>query len=114
MRRRRVGEASELYDRSHQSLDFRRSSCFNILQHRCLVPAYFLSAGDSLFQSNSKGDAELVGDRLCLGHHRRRELAGRWILANIDERRTGERTDGIEGQVAPELEPDLRTNVVEH
>src|SRR6202040_3096748 len=35
------------------------------------------------------------------------------ILANIDERRTSERTDGIEGEVAPKLEPHLSSNVVE-
>src|SRR5437016_8838568 len=53
-----------------------------------------------------------MSNLLCLGHHRRRKLTGRRILANVQERRTRERTDGIEGQVAPELEPDFCANVV--
>src|SRR5260370_6416232 len=77
------------------------------------MPAYFLGAGDTLFQAHAKRDAQLMSNRLCLGHHRRRKLTGRWILTNVQERGTGECTDGIEGQVAPELEPDLRANVVE-
>src|SRR5207237_6830877 len=47
-----------------------------------------------------------------LGHARRRKLARGRILANVQQRGTGERADGIEGQIAPELEPDLGADVV--
>ena len=105
-------EPAELDHRSDQSLDLRRSARFDVLQHRRLVPAYFLGTGDTLFQAYAKRDAQFVSDRLGLGHHRRRKLARRRILANVQQRGTGERADGIEGQVAPELEPDLGADVV--
>src|SRR5439155_1191346 len=85
MRRRRVGEAPELHDRTYERVDLRRPPSFDILQHRCLVLAHLLGAGDTLFQSHAKRDAKLMSNRLCLGHHRRRKLTGRRILANIDE-----------------------------
>src|ERR1700692_2150355 len=75
--------------------------------------ADFLGAGDTLSQAYAKRDAQLMSNRLCLGHHRRRKLTGRRISANVQERRTRERADGIEGQIAPELEPDLGANIVE-
>ena len=73
-----------------------------------------LGTGDPLLDGHAEGDVEFAGDALCLGHHAVRQLAGRRILANRGERRARERADGVEGEISPELEPDLRADVVEH
>jgi hypothetical protein len=51
---------------------------------------------------------------LRFGHHGRGERARRGELANLGERRARERTDRVESQIAPELQPDLGADVIEH
>src|SRR6267143_6792269 len=114
MRGGRAGETPQLHHRSDQRLELRRAPRLDILQHRSLVLAHSLGAGDTLVQADAKHDAEFVRDGLRLGHHRRRQRARGWKLANIGQRGSGQRTDGIEGEIAPEFEPDLGANVLEH
>src|SRR6267378_941056 len=114
MRGGRAGETPQLHHRSDQRLELRRAPRLDILQHRSLVLAHSLGAGDTLVQADAKHDAEFVRDGLRLGHHRRRQRARGWKLANIGQRGSGQRADGIEGEIAPEFEPDLGANVFEH
>src|ERR1700733_13625225 len=73
-----------------------------------------LRTGDALVDGNTEGDAELVGDVLCLGHHFSRERPAERILADAGESRPRQGTDGIESHVAPKLQPDLRADITEH
>src|SRR5438105_11612298 len=114
MRRVRAGETAQLHDRADEGLELRHAPCLDILQHRSLVLADSLGAGDALLQADAKHDAELVRDGLRLAHHRRRELARGWKLADVGQRGSGERADGIEGEIAPEFEPDLGPDVLEY
>src|SRR5207248_4996721 len=90
-----------------------RAAGLDILQHRGLVGADALGAGDALVDSDTEGDAELLGDGLGLAHHPRGEMARLGELADIDQRRMGERADRVEGEIAPRLEPDLGADVLE-
>ncbi len=78
-----------------------------------MVP-YLFRARNPLLQRHAKGDPELVCDVLCLGHHRGRELAARRVLTDAGECRACEGTDRVECHVAPELQPDLGADVIEH
>ena len=110
----RSGQLAQLDHRADQRVDFDRATRFHVLQRRGLVLADFRRAFDALFQRHAKGDAELFGDRLRLAHHVGGKLARRRLLADVDQRRVGERADRIEAHVAPQLEPDFRADVVEH
>src|SRR6266446_7727079 len=114
MRGGRACETAQLHDRSDQRFELRQAPRLDILQHGSLVVADSLGAGDTLVQADAKHDAEFVRDGLRLAHHRRRQRARGWKLANVGQRRAGQRADGIEGEIAPEFEPDLGANVVEH
>ena len=56
----------------------------------------------------------LLGDLLGLAHHVGGQLARQRELADVHQRRVGQAADRVEGQVAPELEPDLGADVVQH
>src|SRR5882762_2023732 len=114
MRGGRAGETPQLHHRSDQRFELRHAPSLDILQHRSLVPADSLGASDALLQADAKRDAEFVCDGLRLGHHRRRQRARGWKLANVGQRGSGQRADGIEGEIAPQFEPDLGANVLEH
>jgi len=92
----------------------RQAPGLHILQHRGLVLADPLGAGDALVQADAKHDAEFVRNGLRLGHHRRRQLARGRELADVFQRGSGQRADGIEGEIAPELEPDLGADVLQN
>ena len=113
MRRRRAGEPAKLDHCADERVDFGIAASFDVLQHRSLVLADSLGARDALFQRDAEFDAEPVRHVLGLPHHVRGELARERELTDIDERRVTERTDRVEGEVAPELEPDLGADVVE-
>src|SRR5262249_52646446 len=53
-------------------------------------------------------------DILRLFHHRGGEFARLGELANIDERRVRECRDWVKGEIAPRLQPNLRTDVLQH
>src|SRR2546421_70771 len=110
----RAGETAQLDDRPDEGFELRRAPCLDILQHRSLVLADSFGAGDTLLQADAKHDAEFVGDGLRLGHHRRRQLARGRKLADVGQRGSGQRADGIEGEIAPEFEPDLGPDVLEN
>src|SRR5579871_5561374 len=113
-RRRRVGELRHFEDRADQRLGFERAAGLHVLQHRGLVGADGLRAGDALVDGDAKDDAELLGDVLRLFHHGRREFARLGELADVDEGGVGERRDRIEGEIAPGFEPDFGANVLQH
>ena len=53
-------------------------------------------------------------DRLRLEHHRPRERPRAVVGDDVLERAAGQRRDRVEGQIAPELQPDLAADVVAH
>src|SRR5262249_37274581 len=65
-------------------------------------------------ERHAEGDAQLVGDVLCLSHHGSRQRAGLWILTNTGERGARQGTDRVECHVAPELQPDLSAYILQH
>ena len=113
MRGRDIDEAREFDDRAEQRVDLGRAAVLDVLQHRGLVRADALGAGDALVDAETEADAERFADGLRFPHHRRRERAGRREAADVLERRMAERADRIEGQIAPELRPDFGAHVGE-
>src|ERR1700683_1047960 len=73
----------------------------------------FFSTRDAFFERNPEFDAELIGDALCLAHHRRRDRTAGWILADSRQGSARQRTDGVEAEVTPKLEPYFRANIAQ-
>ena len=66
VRRRRVGQAPELDHRAHQRVDLGRAARFHVLQHRRLVRADLLRAGDALARASRETSMpSLLGDALA-------------------------------------------------
>ena len=82
MRRRRAGELPQFDDGADQRVDLERAPRFEVLQHRRLVLAHALRAGDPLFDRMPEHDPELLTDLLRFGHHRSRQLAGLRVAAD--------------------------------
>jgi hypothetical protein len=57
--RRRPGDAAELDHRPDQRLELERAAVLHVLQHRGLVRAHRLGAGDALVQADLELDAQL-------------------------------------------------------
>src|SRR3982074_896672 len=75
---------------------------------------HLLRARNALLERYPESNTQFVGDALRLGHHRRCDGATERILTDAGERRARQRADGIERQVTPKLQPNLRTDVAEH
>src|SRR5262249_13658495 len=104
----------QLLDRADQGIDLDRATRLDVLQRGGLVFADLLGTGNALFERHAESRAEFLADRLRLAHHVAGELARGRILADIDQCRMRQRADRVEAQVAPELEPDFRADVVQH
>ena len=63
--------------------------------------------GDALFDVDGKTHAQGFADALAFQHHRPCKGACAGIGADIFQRRTGQRADRVERQIAPELHPDF-------
>src|SRR6185436_297143 len=109
--RRRAGQSAQLDHRAGQCLDLDRPPLLDVLQHRSLVRTDFLRTRNSTLDADTEVDAELLRDRLGLGHHLRRQIAGERKLTDVHQGGVRQRADRIETQVAPELEPDLAAQV---
>ena len=71
-------------------------------------------ARNALLQGDPEGDAEFVGDASGPRSSSPPRGAARRVLADAGERRARQCADGIEGQIAPEFQPDLPADIVEH
>ena len=105
-------DLAQLDDRTYQRLQLQHAAVLHILQHRGLVRTHGLGAGDALVQRDLELHAQLFRHRLRLAHHGRRELARSRKTADVLQRGVRERADGIEAEVAPQLEPDLAADVL--
>jgi len=83
--RGRFSQSGQLDDGSKQCIDLERTPRLDILKHGSLVVADLLRTGNALLERNAEADAELVGDRLRLGHHGRRERTTGRVLADPRE-----------------------------
>ena len=63
--------AAQLRHGSDQRFDFDCLALLDVLQHRCLVCAHALGAGNTALNAHAKTDAEFVGDGFTLVHHLR-------------------------------------------
>ena len=72
------------------------------------------AALDAAVDIDGEFHAQLFGNRLRLEHHVPRHLARARIGAEHIQRRMGQRGDRVEGQVAPELDPDLIAELGPH
>ena len=111
LRRRHAGDAAELDDGTDQCVGFDTAARFDVLQHRGLVRAHGLCTRKALLERNAEADAEGFGHRLSFLHHPHREFARRSISADVLKRSMRQRADGIEAEVAPELDPELAPDV---
>jgi hypothetical protein len=111
--RRNSGEPAQLDHRADQGVELQRPAVLHVLKHRGLVFADPLRARDPALQRYAELGAELLADRLRLGHHRGCQRAARGEPADTRQRGVGQGADRVEGEVAPELEPDLGANVVQ-
>ena len=109
---RRCRDVRQLDHAADQRVELDGTAVLDVLQHRCLVGADRLGAGDALFDGDLEGDAELAGDGLGLGHDRCDEGATVGVAADAFERGVGQGTDRIEAAVAPQLQPDLGADVL--
>jgi hypothetical protein len=60
-------DAAEFDHRTDQRLEFERAAVLDVLQHRGLVRAHGLGAGDALVERDLEAHAQRLGDRLRLG-----------------------------------------------
>ncbi len=66
---------------------------------------------DTLLDIDTEIDAKLFPDVLRLEHHHARHAARARVCGNDIQRGLGQGADRIEAQVAPQLDPDLVTNI---
>jgi hypothetical protein len=97
-----------------QRVDLHRLAGFQILQHRGSVLANLGRAIDPALDINPETGAQALGNYLRLQHHRLGGGAAGRIAGNDIEGAPGQRRDRVETQVAPQLQPQLGADVVEH
>jgi hypothetical protein len=114
MRRWRAREPAQLDHRADQGVEFQRPAVLDVLEHRGLVLADRLGARDAALERHAEVGAEFLADGLSLGHHRGGQRPARGEPADAGQRGVRQGADRVEAQVAPELEPDLGADVLEH
>src|SRR5271157_2692395 len=107
-------DPAQLHDGADKRVELEGATMLDVLKHGSLVLANPKGAGDPPLQRYPEMYAELLADHLRLLHHPGRQLPARRELANVDQGRVAKRTDRIETDVAPELEPDLGADVADH
>src|SRR5271157_1928724 len=107
-------DPAQLHDGADERVELEGAAVLDVLKHGSLVLANPLCAGNPPFQRDPEMDAELLADHLRFLHHPGRQFPARRELANVDQGRVAKRTDRIEADVAPELEPDLGADVADH
>jgi hypothetical protein len=114
MGRGRLREPAQLDHRADQGVQLQRPAVLDVLEHRRLVLADPLGARDAALERHAEAGAELLADRLGLGHHRGGQRAARGEPADAGQCGVRQGADRVEAQVAPQLEPDLGADVLEH
>ena len=109
-----AGQLAELHEHADQRVDLEGAAGLGVLQHGRLVLPDLLGAGDALLHGEANPHVEPPGDLEGFGHHGRGQLSGVLVAADLRESGAGEGADGIEGQVAPGLHPEVRANVGQH
>ena len=95
-----------------QRVDLHRPAALEVLQHRGLVRADRRRRPSMRWSTSiGKRTPSALGDRLRLQHHRAGQRARAGVGDDRVERGAGQRRDRVEGQVAPELDPDLVADV---
>src|SRR5271166_2000945 len=107
-------DPAQFHDGADECVELEGAAVLDVLKHGSLVLANPKGAGDPPLQRYPEVDAELLADHLRLLHHPGRQVPGWRELANVDQGRVAKRTDRIEADVAPELEPDLGADVADH
>src|SRR5882757_7720281 len=109
-----AGQPAHFLNHADQRIDLHRAVAFEILQHRGLVGADLAGALDAPFDIDAELDAEGFGDRLRLQHDRLRQRACRGRRADHVEGCMRQRADRVEADIAPQLEPDLVADAIQH
>jgi hypothetical protein len=112
--RRDPREPAQLDHGADQGVELQRPAVLHVLEHGRLVLADPLGPGDSPLERHPEVGAEFFADCLRLGHHGRRQGPTRRELADPGQSGVRQGADRVEAQVAPELQPDLGADILQH
>ena len=104
---RGIGDARQFNNTAQKRFQLQGATLLHVLQHGCFVRTHRLSAGNALVDGHFEGHAQLFTDVLSLQHHALSQFPRERVSANVFQRGVAERTHRVEGQVAPELDPNL-------
>src|SRR5690606_11556456 len=93
--------------------DLHGAAGFEVLEHGGAMRADLGRPIYAPLDVDPEARAEPVSDLLRLEHHGPGDGAGAGIGRHDVERAAGERAQGVEAEIAPELEPDLVADIIE-
>ena len=110
--RRHTRNTAELLNDGNKGIDLQRAAALQILQHRHLVADCRAGSREPpIHHLQWNLDSERFIDRPRLEHHCLTERSQRGLGGDAVQRGAGQRTDRIEADVAPELEPDVPADI---
>ena len=110
-----VGDVQTLSDfahRTHDRIQFKRASCFDVLKHGRLKGTKLGCDGVSRFWRVRYMAANGLSHGLGFAHSIRAKVAYHRVCEQSVECRASQRADRVHGEVAKQLEPDLVPDVV--
>ncbi len=106
-RRLAPGELAELAHHTQNGVDLEPAATLQILQHRSLVRADGAGHVDARLDLQVETHAERFADCAGFDHHGADDGAGAGVGRDFVQQPAGQRAHRVEGQIAPELHPDL-------
>src|SRR5258706_2395206 len=110
-RRRHLEQLAQLGNDADERLDLHRSPMLQVLEHRHLVRPEGRHPVDATVRVDPQVQSQPLTDGSRLRHHGLADGTRFGIPCDDVDRCVRERADWIEAQVAPQLEPDLVTDV---
>jgi hypothetical protein len=108
---RGAGEVGEFDHGGEQDVQFHGPAALDVVQGGGAVVAGALGAGQPPVDGDGGADAQPGGDVQGLGHHGAGQGAGGAVAAYLRHRGAGQGAEGVEGDVAHQLHPDVLAQV---
>ncbi len=93
------------------SVQLQSATRLSILKHGSLEGAKLGSKRLPILRALRYGAADVSTDRLCFDHGRGAESAYQGIGQDLRRRGAGDSTDRVDGQIAPELVPNVLAHI---
>ena len=108
------GQPAELDHRADQRVDLRLAAGLDVLQHRGLVLAHLLGAGDALVERHAERRRRACGPPPAPRSSSPRPARASAGTGRCRPAWRAPGADRVEREVAPQLEPDLGADVLQH